>query len=43
MSVRERLLIRRLRERDERAFREMVDDYVVDNVLLPLQQAIAIK
>ena len=27
MSVRERLLIRRLRERDERAFREMVDDY----------------
>ncbi|MBT8492121.1 MAG: sigma-70 family RNA polymerase sigma factor [Deltaproteobacteria bacterium] len=27
MSVRERLLIRRLRERDERAFREMVDEY----------------
>jgi len=27
MSIRERLLIRRLRERDERAFREMVDEY----------------
>jgi len=27
MSVRERLLIRRLRDRDERAFREMVDEY----------------
>jgi RNA polymerase sigma-70 factor (ECF subfamily) len=27
MSIRERLLIRRLRDRDERAFREMVDQY----------------
>ena len=27
MSLRERLLIRRLRERDESAFREMVDEY----------------
>ena len=27
MSVRERLLIRRLRERDEKAFRELVDEY----------------